>query len=118
MYLSATYESICQERYFSLSDDVCFLSTSSVGFSDGMTLKRHTRKRAKRDKFAGPRAQAEYVVYFIAVDRNDSRQCRLLEHHQHQPILSPHLYLDPDCVIHCEYVNVCDLAKSSVGPNS
>jgi hypothetical protein len=97
---------------------VCFLSTSSVGFSDGMTVKRHTRKRAKRDTIAAPRAQAEYVVYFNAVDRNDRDSADYST-----TIRTNRYYLriftwTLDRVIHCEYVIVCNLAKSNVGPKS
>ena len=50
---------------------VCFLSSNTVGFSDGGTVKRHARKKAKRDEIPAPMAQADYVKFFNAVDRND-----------------------------------------------
>eukprot|EP00956_Cyclotella_meneghiniana_P022924 scaffold43919_cov42-Cyclotella_meneghiniana.AAC.1 len=50
---------------------VCFLSSNEIGFSDGMSVKRHTKKRAKRDTIEAPRAQQDYSQFFNAVDRND-----------------------------------------------
>jgi hypothetical protein len=50
---------------------VCFLSTNKVGASHGLTVKRHTKRRAQRETLAAPRAQRDYVNYFNAVDRND-----------------------------------------------
>ena len=50
---------------------VTFLHNSKVGFSDGMSVSRHVKGKAGRIVIDGPRAQAEYVKYFNAVDRND-----------------------------------------------
>ena len=50
---------------------VCFLSTSNIGFSNGYSVKRHVRGKREREIFDSVRAQAEYVKYFNAVDRND-----------------------------------------------
>ena len=49
---------------------VCFLSTNEIGFSDGMTVKRHTKKREKRDTIEAPRAQQDYAQFFNAQDRD------------------------------------------------
>eukprot|EP00956_Cyclotella_meneghiniana_P022021 scaffold40902_cov50-Cyclotella_meneghiniana.AAC.1 len=45
---------------------VCFLSSNEVGFSDGMSVKRHTKKRAQRDTIEAPRAQQDYSRFFNA----------------------------------------------------
>ena len=50
---------------------VCFLSTNTIGASQGITVKRHCKIRAGRETLATPRVQREYVTYFNAVDRND-----------------------------------------------
>ena len=47
-----------------------FFSTNTFGVSSGLTVKRHTKKRARRETLAAPRAQRDYVGYFNAVDRN------------------------------------------------
>ena len=97
---------------------VCFLSSSSIGFSDGLTVKRHTRKRAKRDTIPAPRAQAEYVKYFNAVDRNDRDSSDYST-----TIRTNRYYLrvftwSLDRIIHCAYVIACSLAKNNIGPKS
>ena len=50
---------------------VCFLSSNRVGASEGLTVRRHTKKRKQREVLAAPRAQRDYVRFFAAVDRND-----------------------------------------------
>ena len=50
---------------------VCFLSTNGVGASSGLTVRRHSKKKRRRETLAAPRAQRDYVRYFSAVDRND-----------------------------------------------
>ena len=42
-----------------------------VGRSDGMTVQRHVRGKRMRDTITAPRAQADYVANYNAVDRND-----------------------------------------------
>ena len=59
------------KKYYIQAKQVCFLSTNEVGFSDGMTVKRHTKKRERRDTIDAPRAQQDYSQFFNAVDRND-----------------------------------------------
>ena len=95
---------------------VCFLSSDSVGFSEGLTVKRHTGKRAERDTIDAPLAQAKYVKYFNAVDRNDRDSADYST-----TIRTNRYYLRIFCwaldrAIHCTYVVVCELAKLDIGP--
>ncbi len=50
---------------------VSFLSNNKFGQSDGMAVQRHVRGKPTRDTIAAPRAQADYVAYYNAIDRND-----------------------------------------------
>ena len=75
-----------------MSDEVCILvayngqncdmkwlwKLTQASFSDGMSVKRHTKKRAKRDTIEAPRAQQDYSQFFNAVDRND-RDVRIIQ---------------------------------------
>ena len=47
------------------------LSTNRVGASSGLTVRRHSKKKRRRETLAAPRAQRDYVNFFSAVDRND-----------------------------------------------
>lgn len=92
---------------------VCFLSTNEVGFSDGMTVKRHTKKREKRDTIDAPRAQQDYSQFFNAVDRNDRDSSDYST-----TIRTNRYYLRIFCwaldrIIHALYVIVCELHKRS-----
>ena len=48
-----------------------FLSSDEVGYTKGLTLKRHSKKKKNRETISGPRAQREYVTYFNAANKND-----------------------------------------------
>jgi hypothetical protein len=92
---------------------VCFLSSNEVGFSDGMSVKRHTKKRAQRDTIEAPRAQQDYSRFFNAVDRNDRDSSDYST-----TIRTNRYYLRIFCwaldrIIHALYVIVCELAKRS-----
>ena len=50
---------------------VYFLHNIEVGYSDGLSVKRHVKGKKGRVEIDGPKAQLEYVKYFNAVDRND-----------------------------------------------
>ena len=50
---------------------VCFLSPNEVVYTEGLTVKRHGKKKNIRVNIAGPFAQRNYVTYFNAVDKND-----------------------------------------------
>ena len=47
------------------------MSTNRVGASSGLTVRRHSKKKRRRETLAAPRAQRDYVNFFSAVDRND-----------------------------------------------
>ena len=47
------------------------MSSDEVGYTKGLTLKRHIKKKKNRETISGPRAQREYVTYFNAVENND-----------------------------------------------
>ena len=92
---------------------VCFLSTNEVGFSDGMSVKRHTKKREKRDTIDAPRAQQDYAQFFNAVDRNDRDSSDYST-----TIRTNRYYLRIFCwaldrIIHALFVIVCELHKRS-----
>ena len=48
-----------------------FLSTNRVGASSGLTVRRHSKKKRRRETLAALRAQRDDVGFFSAVDRND-----------------------------------------------
>ena len=48
-----------------------FLSNNNVGRSVGLFVKRRVQGKKTKDTIPGPRAQADYVQNFNAVDRND-----------------------------------------------
>ena len=47
------------------------MSSNEVGYTEGLTVKIHTKKSNKRETIVGPHAQRDYVTYFNAVDNND-----------------------------------------------
>ena len=47
------------------------MHNSKVDYSDGLPVKRHVKGKKGRVEIDGPKAQAEYVKYFNAADRND-----------------------------------------------
>ena len=94
-------------------NQVCFLSTNQVGFSDGMSVKRHTKKRAKHDTIDAPCAQQDYSKYFHVMDRNDRDSSDYST-----TIRTNRYYLRIFCwaldrIIHHLYVIVCELHKVS-----
>eukprot|EP00956_Cyclotella_meneghiniana_P002128 scaffold2418_cov58-Cyclotella_meneghiniana.AAC.2 len=99
------------KKYYIQAKQVCFLSTNEVGFSDGMTVKRHTKKRERRDTIDAPRAQQDYSQFFNAVDRNDRDSSDYST-----TIRTNRYYLRIFCwaldrIIHALYVIVCELSK-------
>ena len=94
---------------------VFFLSTNKVGASHGLTVKRHTKKRARRDTLAAPRAQRDYVTFFNAVDRNDRDSADYST-----TIKTMRYYLRIFCwvldrVVHTIFVVVVALASVNIG---
>jgi hypothetical protein len=94
---------------------VCFLSNSEIGFSDGFLVRRHRREKKERDIIVGVRAQSEYVKCYNAVDRNDRDSADYST-----SIRTNRYYLRIFCwgldrVIHCEYQIVCWLVVKGVG---
>ena len=47
------------------------MSSNEVGYTEGLTVKIHSKNKKKQDNISGPRAQRDYVTYFNTVDRND-----------------------------------------------
>ena len=49
------------------------MSNNEVGFSNGLSMKRHVKGKEMRMTIDGPKAQAEYVTSFNfnAINRND-----------------------------------------------
>ncbi len=80
-----------------------------------MTVQKRVRGKHMRDTIAAPRAQADYVANYNAVDRNDrdSVYCS-------STIRTNQYYLRIFCwaldrVIHAVYVVVCFLIRSDIG---
>lgn len=46
------------------------MSTSDIGLSNGLSVKRHVRGKRDREIINGVRAQIEYVKWMNVVDRN------------------------------------------------
>ena len=44
---------------------------NQVGFSNGLSVKRHVKGKSTREVIEGPRAQRDYITFFNAVDRSD-----------------------------------------------
>jgi len=94
---------------------VSFLSTNNVGRSDYMTVQRRIRGKRTRDTISAPRAQADYVANYNAVDRNDRDSADYST-----TIRTNQYYLRIFCwaldrVIHAVYVVVSFLVKGNVG---
>ena len=94
---------------------VCFLSNCDVGSSKGCSVFRHVKGKKARIEIPGPRAQAQYVTYMNAVDRNDRDSADYST-----SIRTNRYYIRIFCwvldrVIHTLYVVVCFLAKSNIG---
>ena len=94
---------------------VCFVSTSHAGFSNGLSVKRHVRGKRDREIIDSVRAQAEYVKWMNAVDRNDRDSADYST-----TIRTNGYYLCIFCwaldrVIHCEYCVICWLVSHGVG---
>jgi hypothetical protein len=94
---------------------VSFLSNNKVGWSDNLTVQRRVRGKLTRDTIGAPRAQADYVANYNAVDRNDRDSADYLT-----TIRTNRYYLRIFCwaldrVIHTVYVAVCFLIKSDIG---
>ena len=94
---------------------VCFLSTSSIGFSNGVSVRRHTRGKREREIIDGVRVQAEYVKWFNAVDRNDRDSADYST-----SIRTNRYYIRIFCwaldrAVHCLYCVVVDLVKDNIG---
>ena len=47
------------------------MSLNEVGYTEGMTVKIHGKKKKKRDTIAGSCAQRDYMTYLNYVDKND-----------------------------------------------
>ncbi|KAL9183005.1 hypothetical protein ACHAXT_004792, partial [Thalassiosira profunda] len=95
---------------------VVFLNSNEIGASDGFSMYRHRRGKKTRDIIDGPRAQADYVICFNGVDRNDRDSANYST-----TIRTNRYYLRIFCwgldrVVHAQYVTVCFLASSGIGP--
>jgi len=94
---------------------VCFVSSSSVGFSNGLSVKRHVRGKKDREIISGVRAQQEYSKWYNAVDRNDRDSADYST-----TIRTCRYYIRIMCwaldrVIHCEYTIVSWFAVHELG---
>ncbi len=86
-----------------------------MGQSDGMSFQRRVRGKRTCDTIAAPRAQADYVSNYNAMDRNDQDSADYST-----TIRTNQYYLRIFCwtldrVIHAVYVVVCFLIKGDVG---
>ena len=94
---------------------VCFLNTNQVGFSNGMSVKRHVKGQKEREEIAGLRAQRDYVFFMNAVDRSDRDSADWST-----TIHTNHYYLRILCwvldrVVHTIYVVVVYCSKHKIG---
>ena len=94
---------------------VCFLSSEEVGYSEGLTVKRSTKKRKRRESIATPRAQQTYSKKFNAVDKNDRDAADWST-----TIRTIRYYLRMFCwildrVVHACFAIVCFLVAAGVG---
>ena len=91
------------------------MSTSTVGFNNGLSAKRHDVSKKDREIVDGVRAQLEYVKWYNAVDCNDRDSADYLT-----TICTNHYYIRIMCwaldqVIHCEYKVVCWFSVNCLG---
>lgn len=94
---------------------VMFLHNTEVGRSDGFSVMRHVKGQKRRQKMNGPRAQAEYIKFFNAVDKNDRDSADYST-----TIRTNRYYLRILCwmydrVVHTIYVVITFLAMSGIG---
>ncbi len=95
---------------------VKFLSNNNVGRSVGLFMKRRVLGKKTKNIIPGPRAQADYVENFKAVDRNNRNSQDYCT-----SICKNCYYIRIFCwaldrVIHAAYVIVCILSKAGMGP--
>ena len=50
---------------------VRILSSNEVGYTEGLTVKRHSKKKKNQETITGPHAKRDYMTYFNAFDKND-----------------------------------------------
>ena len=91
------------------------MSSNEVGYTEGLTVKRHSNNKKKRYNIAGPCAQRDYVKYLNDFDKNNQDSSFYLT-----TIRKIHYYLrifywELDRVVHTLFVVVCYLAKSGIG---
>ncbi len=92
-----------------------FLVTNRVGFSQGLTVKRHVKGKKKSETIPEPHAHADYVKSMNGVDRND-RDSR----NYSTSIRTNGWYLciffwAMDRVVHAEHSIVVFLAEQGIG---
>ena len=94
---------------------VKFISNCEVGFSNSYSVKRHVRGKRYREIINGPRAQAEYIKFMNAVDKNNRYSANfstsIWTNRYYIRIFYWGLYM----VVHTEYFVVCFLARKYMG---
>ena len=94
---------------------VCFLSTTKVGSSKDLFVRRSQKGKQGRSTFPAPMAQQDYTAHFNAVDRNDrdsadwSTTIRTIRYYLRI------FFWQLDRVVHTCYVVVCYLAAAGIG---
>ena len=94
---------------------ICFISITHVGFSNGYSVKRHSRGKQEREIIDIVRSQAEYVKWYNTVDKNDRNSADYLT-----TICTNRYYirifcLEFDRVLQCEYTVLCWLVTNGMG---
>ena len=90
---------------------VCFLSSNRVGVSEVLFAKRFSKGRKTTDIIAGPQAQADYMLVFSSMDKNNQVSTDYFTN-----VHTDRHYLIIFCwgldrVIHTNYVVVCYFVK-------
>ena len=91
------------------------MSSNEVGYTEGLTVKRHSKKKKKREIISVTRAQRYYMTYLNSVNKNDHNSSFYL-----RTTRKIRYYLKIFCwaldrVVNTLFVVVCYLAKSGIG---
>jgi hypothetical protein len=94
---------------------VSFILTNKVGWSEGMSVHRRIQGKRTHDTISAPRAQADYIANYNAIDRNDQDSVDYS-----MAICTNQYYLRIFCwaldrVIHAAYAVLCFFNKSEIG---
>jgi hypothetical protein len=86
-----------------------------VGFSEGLTVKRHVKGKRKRETIQEPRAHADYVSSMNGVDQNDRDSRDYLTSIRTKQWHIRIFWWALDWVVHAQHTIVTFLGEQGIG---